>query len=223
MTPYYAAACWFGYDNNEEVKWTGTNPAGLIWSTIMKDIHKDLPNANFNKPTGLVEKTICKTTGCIATSSCTSTSTEVFTPDNLPETCEGHGVQKICTESGKLATEYCPSTKNQSFGGVIPKEELGLWKPINKASSVGVAKVTETCNIHTKPAETPKPPENTTNTAGNTAGGGNTTGGNAIGGGNNTTGGNSTGGGNNTTGGNAIDGGNNTTGGNSTTGGNTTE
>ena len=168
MTPYYAAACWFGYDNNEEVKWTGTNPAGLIWSTIMKDIHKDLPNANFNKPTGLVEKTICKTTGCIATSSCTSTSTEVFTPDNLPETCEGHGVQKICTESGKLATEYCPSTKSQSFGGVVPKEELGLWKPINRSSAVGSAKVSETCTIHTKPEETKKPAENTTNTTNTT-------------------------------------------------------
>ena len=168
MTPYYAAACWFGYDNNEEVKWSGTNPAGLIWSTIMKDIHKNLPNANFNKPTGLVEKTICNTTGCIATSSCTSTSTEVFTPDNLPETCEGHGVQKICTESGKLATEYCPSTKSQSFGGVVPKEELGLWKPINRSSAVGSAKVSETCTIHTKPEETKKPAENTTNTTNTT-------------------------------------------------------
>ena len=182
MTPYYAAACWFGYDNNEEVRWSGTNPAGLIWSRIMQDIHTALPNANFNKPTGLVEKTICRTTGCIATSSCTNTYTETFTPDNLPGNCEGHGVQKICTESGKLATQYCPSTKNQSYGGVVPKEELGLWKPINRSSAVGSAKVSETCTIHTKPEETKKPAENTTNTTNttnstsNSTSGGNSTG-----------------------------------------------
>ena len=219
MTPYYAAACWFGYDSNEEVRWSGTNPAGLIWSRIMQDIHKALPNANFNKPTGLVEKTICKNTGCIATSSCTNTYTEIFTPDNLPGTCEGHGVEKLCTESGKLATQYCPSTKNQSYGGVIPKEELGLWKPINKSSIVGSAKITETCNIHTKPAETQKPPENTNNSTSNSTGGNNTTiggnttndtntSGNTITGGNNTTNGNTT---NDTnTGGNSISGGNST-------------
>ena len=227
MTPYYAAACWFGYDNNEEVRWSGTNPAGLIWSRIMQDIHTNLPNANFNKPTGLVEKTICRTTGCIATSSCTNTYTETFTPDNLPETCEGHGVQKICTESGKLATQYCPSTKNQSYGGVVPKEELGLWKPINKSSGIGSAKVTETCTIHTKPTEEPKPTENTTNSTGNSTSGGNTTGNNTSGGntnnntntnGNTNTGGN-TSNNNDTSGGNP----NTNTSGNTSTGVNTIE
>ena len=220
MTPYYAAAVWFGYDNNEEVRWNGTNPAGLIWSNVMKDIHTDLANANFNKPTGLVEKTICSTTGCIATTSCTNTYTEIFTPDNLPEECEGHGVQRICTESKKLATEYCPSTQNQSYGGTIPKESLGLWKPVNSASRIGNQRVTETCTIHTKPTETPKPPENTTNTTGNTTTGGNSTGGGNTTGGNGTSGGNTTGG-NGTTGGNTTGDGN-TTGGNGTTGGNTT-
>lgn len=35
FTPYYSAACWFGYDNQEEVIWSGTNPAGQIWDAIM--------------------------------------------------------------------------------------------------------------------------------------------------------------------------------------------
>ena len=50
FTPYYAAATWFGYDDSEEVFYSGGNPAGLIWSAVMKDIHKGLPNATFVKP-----------------------------------------------------------------------------------------------------------------------------------------------------------------------------
>ena len=105
FTPYYAAACWFGYDSPEEIVWNGTNPAGLIWDEVMTAIHKNLPKANFIKPNGIVEQTICKNTGCIATTGCTEVYKEIFTPDNLPGKCEGHGVQIICSESKMLATE----------------------------------------------------------------------------------------------------------------------
>ena len=169
MTPYYSAAVWFGYDSPEEVVYSGTNPAGQIWSSVMKSIHANLKNANFNTPSGITQATVCKKTGCLATSSCTDTYTETFAQDNLPEKCEGHGVQKICTESGKLATQYCPQTKNSSYGGTVPKETLNLWNT-NGASKTAGGKITETCTIHTKPTETTKEPEkpaeNTTNTAG---------------------------------------------------------
>ena len=42
FSPYYSAATWFGYDQPEEIIWPGRNPAGQIWSNIMKDIHKNL-------------------------------------------------------------------------------------------------------------------------------------------------------------------------------------
>lgn len=165
MTPYYTAACWFGYDNNETVKASG-NPAGNIWAAVMKNVHKDLPNKDFNKPSGIVTATVCKTTGCIATSSCTDTYTEIFTQDNMPTKCEGHGSQEICQESGKIANEYCPKeqVKRISYGGVVPKEKLGLWKPIGSASSTSKAKVEERCEIHKKPEEPKNVVTNTTNT-----------------------------------------------------------
>ena len=142
MTPYYTAACWFGFDNGQEpLKYEngktysvdGRNPAGQLWSSIMKDVHKGLANKNFNKPsTGIVTKTVCKDTGCIATTTCTNTYMKIFTTDNVPETCQGHGTQKICTESGKVANEYCPAdkVKTVSYGGVIPKEQLKLWNTL---------------------------------------------------------------------------------------------
>ncbi len=173
FTPYYAASCWFGYDQPEEVKGFGTNPAGQIWDEVMTSIHKGLPGATFTKPSGIVEETVCKMTGCIATTGCRDTYKEIFTSDNLPEKCEGHGSQTICSESGKIATEYCSQyveTKSSNYGATVPKERLQLWKTIGGSNTSTAGKIDEVCNIHTKPKEVekPKPVENNNNTNTNT-------------------------------------------------------
>lgn len=165
MTPYYTAACWWGFDTPEPLTYAngsvysvdGRNPAGQMWASIMKDIHKGLTNKNFNKPTsGLTQASVCKITGCLATNSCTDKYTEIFTTDNLPQKCEGHGTQRICQVSGKVANEYCPaeSVKDVAYGGTIPKEKLGLWKTLNP-SKTGNEQITETCTVHKKTEEKP--------------------------------------------------------------------
>ena len=214
FTPYYAAACWFGYDQPETVYYSGNNPAGVIWDSVMTSIHENLENATFTRPSGIVEQSVCRTTGCLATTGCTNTYTEIFTQDNLPEQCEGHGSQTICTESNKIATEFCSQyceVRQNYYGAVLPKEELDLWTPVNGKGSTGT-RINETCTLHTEPKEE-EPTNNTTNTnttnttgSGNTTGGGNTSTGND----NTTSGGDgntSTGDGNTSTGGNT----NNTT------------
>ena len=105
FTPYYSAATWYGYDNSETVYFSG-NPAGQIWDAVMTDIHKDLPSATFVRPEGIVERTVCRTTGCLASRSCTNTYTEIFTEDNLPEQCTNHRR--------------------------VPKETLGLWTTLSR-------------------------------------------------------------------------------------------
>jgi len=137
FTPYYTASCWFGYDLQEEVRYDGRNPAGQIWDAIMTDVHKNLAKATFKRPDGIVEQTICSTTGCLAVTGCNSTRKEIFTSDNLPGKCEGHGSQTICSQSNKVATNYCSQyceVKTNNFGATIPKEQLKLWKPINGSS-----------------------------------------------------------------------------------------
>ena len=196
FTPYYAAATWFGYDNNEEVRYKDftQNPAGQIWDAVMTDIHKNLAKATFEKPaSGIVKATVCRTTGCLATTGCVSTYEEIFTQDNMPGKCEGHGTQEICSASGKMANEYCPKNqvKKVNYGGVLPKETLELWKPINGYSSTK-NKVTEICDIHKKPEEPEKKPDDKpkNNTTGNNTTGNNTSGNNTSG--NNTSGNNTT-------------------------------
>ena len=217
FTPYYAAACWYGYDQPETVVYSGNNPAGVIWDSVMTAIHEELENATFVRPNGIVEETVCRTTGCLATTGCNNKYTEIFTQDNLPEQCEGHGSQTICSESGLVATQYCSqycTVRQNYYGAVLPKEQLKLWTPLSGSSSAGT-RVNGTCTLHTKPKEEEKPTNNkpSTNTS-NSTGGGNTSSGN----GNTTTGGNtSTGNGNTTTGGNTSSGNGNTTGGGNTT------
>ena len=186
FTPYYSAATWFGYDDSEEVKGFSQNPAGQIWDAVITDIHKNLANASFQKPSGIVEQTVCRTTGCLATTGCTDTYKEIFASNNIPEKCQGHGSQKLCTESGKVANEYCPETKVNNYGATVPKEQLKLWTPVNGKNSSSGTKVEEICDIHKKPEEKSKEPEkpknnttntgteNTTNTGGNTNTSGNT-------------------------------------------------
>ena len=216
FTPYYSAATWFGYDSNEEVRGFSQNPAGQIWDAIMTDIHSDLEDATFERPNGIVEETVCRTTGCLATTGCTDTYTEIFTSNHLPEKCQGHGSQSICSESGKVATEYCSEyceVTTNYYGAVLPKEQLKLWTPVDRKVTDDAGRIYETCDIHTSPKvvepEEPETPVNNTITRPidpeeNTSGGGNTN----TGSGGNTSGGDSgdpeepeTPGGNNTSGG----------------------
>ena len=204
FTPYYAAATWFGYDNNEEVRGFSQNPAGQIWDAIMTDVHKDLEGATFEKPNGIVEETVCRTTGCLATTGCSDTYTEIFASNHLPEKCQGHGSQSICSESNKVATEYCSEyceVKTNYYGAVLPKEQLKLWTPVDRKVTDDANRIYEICDIHTSPKvvepEEPEEPVNNTiapNTTPDTntsVGGENTSGGSSGSGG---AGGNTSGG-----------------------------
>lgn len=161
FTPYYTAATWYGFDINEEVNYSGTNPAGQLWSNVMKTIHKQLPNAKFIEPEGIVKATICTSSGGLANSSCSNKRTEVFVKGTVPAACEGHsGTYEICTESGLLATEFCPNKETKTYGGNLPKEQLELWKTKGGSGKSGAPK--DYCNIHVKGEETkPEAPAQT--------------------------------------------------------------
>lgn len=162
FTPYYAAATWFGYDQNEEVRARdfAQNPAGQIWDAVMTDIHKGLQGATFTRPSGIVEQTVCSVTGGIATDTCSNTYTEIFAANSLPDKCEGHGVQNICSQTNKEATQYCSQyceIKKNSYGAAIPKERLNLWKSLSGNNKTAGARVNEICDVHTKPKEVEQP------------------------------------------------------------------
>ena len=161
FTNYYAAATWFGFDQQEVVKYNG-NPAGRIFEGAMKTIHKELPSSKFEKTANIITATVCRTSGRLATEKCTDTYSEIFIKGHLPETCDAHDVQfTVCSASGKLPNEYCPAesliTKSGKY--IIEKERLGIWNTTN-LTTTGEDAPTDYCTIHQKPQEViPEEPE----------------------------------------------------------------
>ena len=72
-TPYYTGVVWCGYDDPEEVVLTDSsaNPATVLWQKVMaKGVHEGLANKEFNKPTNVVECTVCQDSGLLMTDAC---------------------------------------------------------------------------------------------------------------------------------------------------------
>ena len=147
FTNYYTAACWYGFDKNEEV--TGsTNVAGRIWDAVMTKVHSGLESSRFEKPSGIVSATICKASGKRATSKCTDTYSEIFVEGTVPGECDAHANSaEICEATGLLANEYCPNKVTKYYSYTVEKERLGLWSNINESVS---NPPTEYCIEHKK-------------------------------------------------------------------------
>lgn len=95
FTPYYTATTWYGYDKNESINFNGKNPAGLLWSNIMNDVHSNLKNAKFEEPkSGVASATVCLDTHKLANSGCPHRYTEYFVQGTLPDMCTLHSGSK---------------------------------------------------------------------------------------------------------------------------------
>lgn len=147
ITPYYAAACWFGFDNQETPRFSG-NGAAKLWGEIMRSVHSSLPGKRFTKPAGVVTAKICLDSGCVATETCTRVETEYFAKGTVPKACEGHTKLKICKETGKIANEYCPETEEKTFLVKPAKENTKLWTT-REGDKYKVP--TENCDVHKEP------------------------------------------------------------------------
>lgn len=91
FTPYYTAATWFGFDYNETIRFNNKNPAGQIWSSVMKNIHQGLPGREFDLPSKIETAEICPITGLLATDICKNAYTEYFLDGTVPkEYCVDH-------------------------------------------------------------------------------------------------------------------------------------
>lgn len=84
FTPYYTSATWYGYDKGETIEFNNKNPAGLLWSSVMKKIHKNLSNKSFEKPKNILSFTICSNTGKKANNYCVNIYTEYYLSGTEP-------------------------------------------------------------------------------------------------------------------------------------------
>jgi penicillin-binding protein 1A len=95
ITPYYAAAFWFGFDKPGQslgLNITGATLAGYAWGEYFDKIHADLPYKNWIKPLeGVIECTVCADSGMIMTESCEHSTTQWYLEGTQPtEICPIH-------------------------------------------------------------------------------------------------------------------------------------
>ena len=96
FTPYYTAVTWFGFDENESIYYYNQNPAGIIWSNVMRRVHDGLTNASFREPSWITTDIICADTGMLAKTGCKNIYEEYFLWGTEPDECTKH--------SGRRAT-----------------------------------------------------------------------------------------------------------------------
>lgn len=116
FTPYYVAAVWTGYDQNERISYSG-NPAITMWKKVMEPIHMDLPDKDFeNRPsTGLTSIEVCLDSGMRPTDACRADprggrvgNFTAAAGTGPTEDCTMHQMVSYCTAGHCLATESCP-------------------------------------------------------------------------------------------------------------------
>ncbi len=169
-TPYYTAVVWNGYDTPKRIgsrKYLGSYPytATVVFTNVMKTIHKDKKAATFTKPKGIVKATICTVSGLVATESCkldprTIVKSEIFASGTVPtDKCEVHQTVEVCKTSKLLPTEFCSMYEELEKLGVITRA-----KPTTKTSDRKYLAPTKTCELHISAPviepEVPVDPEN---------------------------------------------------------------
>lgn len=143
FTTYYVGATWYGYDRNVPLTTNERNRAQFIWHEVMNKVHAKLDPVDFEKPSGIVKKTICKYSGKIATDLCakdprgSAVREEYFIKGTEPsdeDKCDVHVIARVCKDStdifkrNLLAGPYCPD------GSVIEKVFIQRKKPYTPQS-----------------------------------------------------------------------------------------
>ena len=97
MTPYYVSALWIGYkDGNVEFANSSRNygyEPKIAWKNIMTPIMAGYENKEFDiDGSNVVQKSYCKETGLIASSSCPNQDVGYYKKTKIPSTCrKDHG------------------------------------------------------------------------------------------------------------------------------------
>ena len=116
-TPYYCAGIWMGFDNPKTMKYDKSYHL-LLWKNVMEQINKGLEKKDFDKPDGIVSKSICSVSGLSPSSLCSSDyygnsiASDICASDFEDKgsgTCEAHKSYKVCSVTGKLAGDGCDS------------------------------------------------------------------------------------------------------------------
>lgn len=92
FTPYMVTGVWVGNDDDSPMNHVpgGSVPAN-IWASFMKVATADQPKDDWPRPDGIVEQTVCGSTGLLAGPGCTDPHQEIFVKGTEPESYAAPG------------------------------------------------------------------------------------------------------------------------------------
>ena len=91
LTPYYATATWWGYDDQIELTVNyRTHPPTTSWRNVMNEAQKNLPLKSFPVAENVVTHNYCEESGKLANGSCPMQFQGYYTEDNMPGYCTLH-------------------------------------------------------------------------------------------------------------------------------------
>ncbi|KXZ39393.1 penicillin-binding protein 1A [Alkalithermobacter thermoalcaliphilus JW-YL-7 = DSM 7308] len=112
-TPYYVGATWIGSDKNTRLS-QGSPMAARLWNKVMSRVHSNLERKSFNRPSDIVEVTICTVSGKLPSDICShdergTIQKELFVRGTEPTTiCDTHVAVQVDKENNLLITENTP-------------------------------------------------------------------------------------------------------------------
>ena len=132
-TPYYTAAVWTGYAQNEKI--TQSNPAVPLWQNVMSKVHAGLSNQSFPTPNGLVKVDgYCLDSGLLATEYCqldprgSRVASATVHQDDVPtDVCPIHtaeSVIKLCKDCPILDADEKETGMYHQVGEACPEESI---------------------------------------------------------------------------------------------------
>jgi len=135
-TEYYTAAVWFGFDTPEEINLVnrGTNPAAILFSKVLSQLHQGLPKVQLIDYNKFVGVNMCLDSGRRAGEYCSldvrgddvkRTEEVLVYPEDRPGgVCDKHVPVEFCTQGGGVCNEYC-----RLFQEALLQEEGSELKP----------------------------------------------------------------------------------------------
>ncbi|WP_143382907.1 transglycosylase domain-containing protein [Flavonifractor sp. An100] len=181
-TPYYTAAVWTGYPQNEKMRTSG-NPALKLWHQVMGEIHDGLENKKFTVPSGLKSVEFCLDSGLLPNEYCAMdprgsrvSSDYVFQGDVPTERCTIHtaeSVVRMCKDCPILDGDGKETGLYHIAGPYCPEESIvEMCLPDYERTKIGTATAQDemyrksvvesygTCTVHTEaPVVEPEPEE----------------------------------------------------------------
>lgn len=131
FTPQLTVGVWVGNTDNESMRnVTGLSGAAPIWNRVMRKYHEGQPAIWYDRPEGVVNRTVCLPSGLLPTSTCPGNSqrNEIFVAGTEPTISDNiWQAFDVDVESGGLATALTPPERIQTRVYQMLPQEAADW------------------------------------------------------------------------------------------------